>query len=558
MPAWSANTTINIESGANISNLEALITRAAQHLRGNRLEQCLDDCKTLLLQQPKHPQALELSAIASFRLGDVRGALNASWQLVETYPDEPAYCDRLAQLAERGGKPEEGSKAYEHLLSRRPEEVTSRFNHARLLRSRGLNEEALLQYRRCLKDGIQQPEEIQSNMGVILSDLHRSEEAEVLFQNALTQAPDYIPALYNLALLLEERGDWPAAREHFTQILKLDPYHQDAAARLVQGQVIESAQDPALKAVRNLLEQTALKPEQRESLYYALGKGLDDCGQYRDAFAAYQSANELSRRRVPAYDQKAQEVMVEQVLRAQVLDSLEPVSERPLIFICGMFRSGSTLLEQMLAGHTALQSGGEIGFISGRADLPAWSGSQFRKDWQRLGRDYLDHLDANFSTDKVVLDKRPDNLFFLPMLARLFPSARFLRTTRQTMDNCLAVYFQQLGSDFTYANRLSDTAHYLQCQQGFMSTLEETCADQLYTISYEELIANTRETLAGTLNFLGLPWDEGCLEYASRAARVRTASVSQVRRPIYATSVNRWRNYENELRASSVFSELLD
>ena len=496
-------------------------------------------------------------ALASFRGGDMQRALDASWRLIEVYPNEPSYCDRLAQIAERGGKPEEGSKAYEALLARSPKEVISRFNHARLLRSRGLNEEALAQYRRCLADGIEQPEEIQSNIGAILSDLHRPDEAEAFFRAALVQKPDYIPALYNLALLLEEQGDWSAACTFYSQVLQLDPYYQEAAARLVHGQLIESINDPAMQVVRKLLSRNDLGTEQRESLCYAAGKGLDDCGQYRDAFSAYQEANDLSRRRVPAYDPGSQEELVERLLDAPVLDALEAASDRPLVFIFGMFRSGSTLLEQMLAGHPQLQSGGEINFFSGRAILPAWTERQTASDWQQLAQDYLQHLDTQFTGDGVVLDKRPDNLFFLPMLARLFPAARFLHTTRQKMDNCLAVYFQQLGSGFAYANRLSDAAHYLRCQLRLISAVG-TDAGQILTVPYEALVADPRQTLTATLDFLGLPWDEHCLDHTSRETRVRTASVSQVRRPIYQSSVNRWRNYEIELRESSAFPELGD
>ena len=533
------------------------MARAVQRLRNNQPQQCLEDCKAALREQPHHRQALELSALAAFRAGDLQAALDASWTLVEAYPNEPMYCDRLAQLAERGGKPEEGSRAYENLLSRRPAEVITRFNHARLLRTRGLNEQALEQYQRCLADGIHGPEEVHSNMGVIFSDMHRTKEAENAFRDALAQKPDYIPALYNLALLLEERGDWPEASGYYAQVLELDPFYQEAAARLVHGQLIESVEDPALQAVSKMLDEPTLAPQQRESLYYALAKGLDDCAHYRDAFTAYREANNLSLQRVPAYDPKAQDSLVERLLQAPVLANLAPVSDRPLVFIFGMFRSGSTLLEQMLAGHAELQSGGEIGFISGRAKLPAWTERQFGKDWEALAQEYLNHLDTHFPGERVVLDKRPDNLFYLPMLMRLFPAARFIHTTRQAMDNCLAVYFQQLGGDFAYANQLSDIAHYLQSQQRLISALAQDGAERIHTVPYEALVTDTRQTLAACLDFLGLGWDEQCLDHTSRDTRVRTASVSQVRRPIYTSSVNRWQNYEDELRQSALFPDLM-
>ena len=486
--------------------------------------------------------------MAEFHSGRLQAATAAFWRLLKAFPTEPVYCDRLAQVAERDGNPEEGSRAYDYFLARSPKAVTSRFNHARLYRSRGLNEEALKQYRWCLSDGIQGPEEVYSNIGAILSDLNRPEEAERAFRDALESQPGYVPALYNLALLLEERGDWLAAKACFEDVLQRDPEHGEAAARLVQGEVIDSPQHPALQAVRQLLARPRLASGQHESLYYAMGKGLDDCGEYGAAFSAYRNANKLSLRRVPAYDKKVQEDLMERVLHAPVLTEIEPVSDRALVFICGMFRAGSTLLEQILSGHEMLQSGGEIGFMSVHSRLPEWTGAQFAADWQRLGQGYLGHLDSHFPSGCRVLDKRPDNWLLLPMLLRLFPAARFIHSTRQPLDNCLSVYFQQLGSGFSYANSLSDIAHYQQSMQGFMAEVRESQAGRVHSVSYEALVADTRGTLDHVLSFLGLPWDENCINFAGRSTRVRTASVSQVRRSMYSSSVNRWRNYESELQ----------
>ena len=168
-------------------------------------------------------------------------------------------------------------------------------------------------------------------------------------------------------------------------------------------------------------------------------------------------------------------------------------------------------------------------------------------DWQALGRDYLHYLEQHFPADCIVLDKRPDNFLYLPMLLRLFPRARVLHTSRQPLDNCLSVYFQQLGSGFHYANRLSDIAHYLQGEQDFVARLAQGSPRRIHDVSYESLVADARDALGDVLGFLGLPWEDACLAFAGRDTRVRTASVSQVRQELYRSSVGRWRNYEQEL-----------
>ena len=191
---------------------------------------------------------------------------------------------------------------------------------------------------------------------MIHSEQHRYEKARSALENALSINSDYVPALYNLALLNEELGVWQEARDLLQRILIQEPNHFDALMRLAYSKATEP-DDPIISQLNTSLEATSLDNSGRENLHFALGKVYDDCGRYEDAFEHYLKGNERSAERVGPYDRIAHEKMITQIsnyFTEDRLSSLQPASDTTQIFICGMFRSGSTLLEQMLAAHPKL------------------------------------------------------------------------------------------------------------------------------------------------------------------------------------------------------------
>jgi tetratricopeptide (TPR) repeat protein len=495
-------------------------------------------------------EALELLVMLALQAGNADAALDSLRQLVATFPDEPLYCDRLARLYERRGMQDRASACYQQLLARRPALLASRFNYAALLRRCGRDAQALAQYRRCLRDGIDDPEQVLSNIGSILADLHRDAEAEQAFNDALVARPGFVPALYNLALLREEHGDWPGASNLFRQVLDQQPGHAESLVRLAQGHRGGEDTSDLLAQIDRRLDDRSVPAPERESLAYGKGKLLDDIGAYPQAFDSYNLANSLSRERAGPYRKDLLESLVDRLVAAfddNRHGGIQPVADAPLLFICGMFRSGSTLLEQMLAAHPALTSGGELSFFQRNAPLPVVLGGAEPARWQALGADYESYLVDAFGSSRVI-NKRPDNFLYLGLIHSLFPNARILLTRRQPLDNCLSVYFQQLDDRFTYANDLIDSGHYFLQHRRLMACWQERFGDRISTVDYEELVTQPRTTLEPVLEALQLGWDDACLEFHTLGNRVRTASVAQVRQPLYAHACGRWRNYEQQLQ----------
>jgi hypothetical protein len=467
------------------------------------------------------------------------------------------YCVRLATLLERRGKIEEAIACYRRLLRGQPALTGSRYNFARLLKRAGHRDEALQTYEQCLQRGIDRPEEVHTNISVIHSELHRHEQAHQSLQNALKVNPHYLPALFNIALLYEEQGDWTQARSLFAQILKQEPRHAGALTHIAQGEKVADPTAPIVRQMNRVLGQEGLAELDREELLYALGKTHDDCKQFNSAFEYFEQANQCSQRRVGKYERVAQEQLVEQLTSLcdeQWLRSIEPVSQQRLIFICGMFRSGSTLLEQILAAHPDITAGGEIDYFQ-RIDpsLPAAILTSQPAALREMGQGYINYLARHFQPNARVSNKRPDNFLYLGLLKGLFPNALFINTLRQPLDNCLSLFFQPLENAQAYANNLLDAGHYYMQYQRLMSHWRQLLGASVLELNYQDLVGAPRENIARTLSFVGLDWHDDCLQFHQVANRVRTASVHQVRQPLYASAAGRWQNYSQQLATLNTY-----
>ena len=530
-----------------ISQVEEQLREAQQLLARQQVPQAEQLLLEVLKQDANNQEALGGLVMICLQSGRAEEAQQHLQCLVATYPENELYCERLATLLVSRGEADKAIAAYRTLLAGSPQRSNSRYNLARLLKRTGYPDQALVEYEECLQRSIDCPEEVLTNISVIHTEAHHNDRAEAALRRALSINMDYVPALYNLALLQEEMGDWSAAHAQLVNILALQPLHAGALSHIAAAQTITDPVDPLLRSMKRAERQDGVTEEDRESLLYALGKANDDLQRFSDAFEFYMRANQYSRGRAGEYDRGDTEQAVSALIEGcnpPWLNAIEPVSDAPLLFICGMFRSGSTLLEQILAAHPRVTAGGEIDYLRSRlAPFPATVLDIENDAAQKLGHGYLDYLQQNFGDTTLVCNKRPDNFLYLGLIKALFPNARFLNTSRDPMDVCLSVFFQSLDKSLDYANDLFDIAHYYLQYQRLMSHWRQLFGDNILDVSYESLVENLQPEITVALEFLGLEWDPACLEFHASDSRVRTASLHQVRQPLYQSSAGRWHNY---------------
>jgi tetratricopeptide (TPR) repeat protein len=469
---------------------------------------------------------------------------------------DPQALLHSAAALEKAGRLTEAEAVYQRLLARWPDLPDTWYNLALLQRRAGRFDAALASYQQALDRGVSGPEEVHLNRGVIYSDyLRQDDAAERELQAALALEPAYVPALLNLANLREDFGKQAEASALYEKILALDPRCHTALARYAGLHKVAGADDPLVARLRAAIADARTSPADRAELGFALGKALDSCKAWDAAFAAYAAANRDSRQSAApgtgVYDARAHERFVDELIATfrpgQPAAARSSQSTRPL-FICGMFRSGSTLAEQILAAHSRVTAGGELAFLPSLvrttlAPFPGTMQSVTQAQLEQLSARYLDMLARLFPCGDRVTDKRPDNFLYIGLIKSLFPDARIVHTTRDPLDNCLSIYFLHLDHSMSYSLDLADIAHYYVQYRRLLAHWKTLYGADIFDLDYDRLVHEPRPVIEKLTAFCGLEWEEACLSFEQSARAVKTASVWQVRERLYHRSSGRWRNY---------------
>ena len=475
-------------------------------------------------------------------------------------PSIEALSNRASALR-RAGRTDEAISAYQQLLALRPELAESWYNLGWLQRQARRFEDALASYQQALDRGVSTPEEVHLNRAVILSDhLGRTADAASELGYALAANPDHVPALLNLGNLEEDLGQRDRAQACYERAHDVDPRNSLALARL--GNVVEPRSAMAVAdRIRTALRRADITNQDRTDLGFSLGRLLDSCSDFDAAFAAYADANAANRRQavatgVPPYRADLHEALVDRLI-ANFPRPVEPIAAEsgPVpLFICGMFRSGSSLAEQILASHSEVVAGGERDLIPSiiathLQPYPEACSRLRSEDIARLRHLYIDGLNVAEGDDRQITDKRPDNFLHIGLIKTMFPTAKIIHTQRQPLDNILSLYFLQLNPQMAYGSDLTDAAHWYREYRRLMGHWAALYPRDIFNLDYDSLVENSEPAIGQLLTFCGLQLEDNCLAPHRASGVVKTASVWQVREPLYRRSSGRWRNYEAKLGA---------
>jgi tetratricopeptide (TPR) repeat protein len=392
------------------------------------------------------------------------------------------------------------------------------------------------------------------NLGMVHRLNGRTAEAEGSCRRAL-EIQANPAAMVLLAELRADSGAFGEAESWFRRAAEIDPRSPEAWAGIAHLRRMTVADAPWFMQAQGIADQH-LPPRQEVYLRYAMGKYLDDVGEYDQAFAHFARANELMKLNAYPYDGGEVSRAIDRLVnsydrswaRRQRANAL--LSSRP-VFIVGMPRSGTTLAEQILASHPAVFGAGELLFwntAAAKYRAATLAGRDGDAVTHELGSDYLNQLNELSADALRVVDKMPANFMSLGLIHDALPNARIIHLQRDPRDICLSIYFQHFKTSHAYANDLVDLAHYYRQYQRLMDHWHSTLpADSILTVSYEELVGDQEKWSRAMVEFVGLPWDARCLDFHRTNRSVLTASKWQVRQKISKTAVDRWRNYEKYL-----------
>jgi Flp pilus assembly protein TadD len=498
-----------------------------------------------------------------FAHGDYAGALEAYQALLSARPRNPEALNNVGAALCKLSRFREAEEYLSRAVKLRAKYPEALHNLGVVQHWKGLYQEAESSLRRALK---LRPAyvEARTQLGVTLTLQGRPEQGIAQFEKVLKLAPRDTDALTGMAQASSMLGRFEQADTWFRRALEARPGSPSAIAGLAGIRKMNSSDAAWLQQARQALE-GSISPTERAALHFAIGKYHDDLQEFEAAFRSYREANELAKSLADGYRQEAHARFVDDLIRVHQAAAVSgwaqhgSPSERP-VFVVGMLRSGTTLLEQIIASHPAAAGAGELGFWSnaGRkyeGELRQGKLDQATRD--RLAQGYLHELALHSKTARRVVDKAPVNSDYLGLIHSVFPRGRILYIRRNPVDTCLSCYFQQFSQAFNYTLDLADLAHYYHQHHRLMTHWRSVLpAGALLEIGYEDLIADSSSVIRKVLEFLSLEWDQRCLDFSSTERVVATASSWQVRQKIYSGSVGRWRNYQKHVGPLQALAKL--
>jgi len=419
---------------------------------------------------------------------------------------------------------------------------------------------------------------------------HQPEKAAENYRLAVSYDKNNLDLLYRYAFALSRIGDFELAislskgileknKNHVaTQSLLISIYEKTGEHEKGWGIISSLAQEypdnpfigitlgkyalrnnqqaTAINKLQQILKQSEIKVDDRLSIHMLLGKLYDSISDYKNAFTSFSQANNL---KYNDYDIGVFEQQVTNIISCYSREKYHrmPASSNDsaeCIFILGMPRSGTSLIEQIVSSHSKVYGGGELQYVPNLIHKMQMTEPDLHYPLflDNIGSDALDDY-ANELLSLVkglspesqkISDKLPHNFLFIGLIHKLLPNARIINCVRNPIDTCLSCYFQHFGGYHPYAYNLSDLGKYYQQYIKLMHHWEEKLGIPILNVQYEELVQNTKNEVEGILNYLELDWEDSCLEFYAHKRTVNTASYTQVSKKIYDDSMNRWLNYK--------------
>jgi tetratricopeptide (TPR) repeat protein len=562
----------------------------------NQLDDAIAAYSKAIALKPDFAEAHNNLGNALSAKGLIEEALAAYRRAIEHKGNLAAAHNGAGNMLRRIGRGDEAISAYRTAIRLKPDFALAYFNLGQAYRIAGQPEQALAAYRDALRIEPNNAE-VHANMAVVLAEMQRFSEAmnahgqlaaimpnaaithEVLgnillerqdaagatdqFRQAVAINSNLDTAWHGLGMALQSQGNFDEAAKCFRRMLEICPR---AGIGVVYRHLFNTggaAVDPVdIEQLQIALREPNMPAVSRVAAGFARGKALDEAGRFDEAFARYAEANLLVKQLRTSVDDRYDPDAIHR-LNAQVMDVFtapyfeqrrdwaEP-SELP-VFIVGMPRSGTTLVQQIAASHRLVHGAGELSDI---ADITKALGGKDVKgaalEWDRssikefAGR-HIQRLHALSSNASRVIDKMPSNVHRLALIALLFPSARVIFCRRDARDTCLSCYFQWFSTGNTFSFDLAHCGHEYLATERLMTHWKSALPLAMLDVQYEDLVADLEGQSRRLIDFLGLPWDPACLEFYRSRTTILTASSWQVRQPIYQGSVGRWRHYERHL-----------
>ena len=510
---------------------------------------------------PKHAAALQRLGLIALREARLEDAVNDFRRSLSIEPADPVCLNNLANVLRELGRFQESAAAYRRALEFQPDYASALYNLAGTLVILGEHSQAVGVYQDLLR---REPGDAEAWAALGSSLLESGQEAESkkALEQALRLKPNDAELLNKLGVAHQFEGDLNSAARLYRASIEADPGLARAYDNLVRSRSMTVADLALVDPIEAIAKSESRDDESRLVAHFALGKLHDDCADYDRAFDNYTAANAI-KHRTARFDAAEHRAWVDRVIEAydegffRAHEGEGDPSIRP-VFVTGMIRSGTSLVEQILASHSRVHGAGELLEITKLVnDLPKALGTPLgypecirqlgAKQIQAAATDYLRSLGERDDQALRVVDKLPTNFLYLGFIASILPNAHVIHCRRDALDVCLSIFFQRFAQGHLYAYDLDDIASYYAEYERLMNHWRKVIPLKILEVQYEQVLGDLERESRRMLEYCDLDWEEACLAFHRSTRPVRTASSWQVRQPLYQTAKARWKKFEPHL-----------
>jgi tetratricopeptide (TPR) repeat protein len=540
----------------SISNLGAALSEL-----GNR-ESAIAIFRRALKIEPANPGAVRNMVIAMAQANRMDEAIAVLRRALTVDPGFAAGYALFGDVERRRGRLLHARSHYCRAIALEPDnaEFWNGLGIAEMRRDQAAL--AAAAYQRATELAPDRPEFFNS-LGVALQVQGDVEAAVPAFERAIELRPDHTDSLLNRGTALGQLGRFEEACDQYEDVLKLKPNYLQA---LYQLALYGKSRDQA--ALRDRFE-TAMKNssgslDEQVMHNFGLGEVLQRLGDNEGSFAAYKRGNDAKKKQLAengkGFSPASHTAYITRTMTTYSAPFLQErkgwgVADQRPVFVCGMPRSGTTLVEQIIASHPKAFGAGELKDVSrvsvglsdkwrGRLNYPECATRVTQGEAVQMGKSYLDAITKLAPDAERVVDKMPANFINLGLIQMMLPGARVIHTRRHPMDSCLSCYFQNFRESQFFSYDLGHLAAYYREYERLMAYWLKTLSIPVLEVQYEELVDNQEEMTREIISFLDLDWDDACLNFHKTERLVQTASAWQVRQPINRKAVQRWRKFE--------------
>jgi tetratricopeptide (TPR) repeat protein len=537
------------------------VQQALQLHQAGRRQEAEALYRQVLGRKPNHAAAAHFLGLLLHQTGRTAEGMDLLEQSVQLQPTNPDFLNNLGTVMRDVGRVAAAIDFFRGAVDLRPEQLAARDNLASSLKQIGQFEEAEDIYRGTIA---RNPFHVRALIGLAetLQEAGRLDEALSVFREALNMRPKDADLLHGLGVGLMEKGKLDEAADLFRQAVAVNPGMARAWLMLTQvkRQKERDAELAGMEAQHAKAPQDSLA---RMQLSFGLGKANDDLKDYGRAFDYFTEGNAIRRKGID-YDPartRAEFDAMKTVFDAGFFERHKPsdIADDAPIFIVGMPRSGTTLVEQIIASHPQVYGAGELGILKkavGKqfpATMPGgfpWGVSDVDdRDFAEAGQAYLDMLHARYPNMRHVTDKMPGNFLLVGFIHMMLPKARIIHCARDAAATCLSIYKVHFrGDSHRYGYDLGELADFHNLYTDIMAHWHKVLPGVVHDVRYEDFVADQDGQSRALIDYLGLPWDDAVLSFHETDRPVRTASAAQVRQPMYQGSVDLWKRYGDRLK----------